>query len=163
MLLSLTAFLSNGHLMRQCIVKVKRLRPESANPLPAYMTSHSAGMDLYAELAEELVLRPGARALVPTGIAIELPDGYEAQIRPRSGLALKHGISLVNSPGTIDTDYRGEIGVIVINHGADPFVLRSGERIAQMVFAPFARATLEEVNELNGTVRGEGGFGHTGS
>lgn len=126
------------------------------------MTSHSAGMDLYAELAEDLVLRPGARALVPTGIAIELPDGYEAQIRPRSGLALKHGISLVNSPGTIDTDYRGEIGVIVINHGADPFVIRSGERIAQMVFAPFARASLIEVAELGETARGAGGFGHTG-
>lgn len=148
--------------MHQCNVKVKRLRPESANSLPAYMTSHSAGMDLYAELAEDLVLRPGARALVPTGIAIELPDGYEAQIRPRSGLALKHGISLVNSPGTIDTDYRGEIGVIVINHGADPFVIRSGERIAQMVFAPFARASLIEVAELGETARGAGGFGHTG-
>ncbi len=148
--------------MHHCSVKVKRLRPDSTNPLPAYMTSHAAGMDLCAELAHELVLVPGARALVPTGIAIELPEGYEAQVRPRSGLALKHGIALVNSPGTIDTDYRGEIGVIVINHGTEPFVVRSGERIAQLVFAPFARASLVEVQELGESVRGDGGFGHTG-
>jgi dUTP pyrophosphatase len=148
--------------MEQCTVKVKRLRPESANPLPAYMTSHAAGVDLYAELSEDIALAPGARALIPTGIAIELPDGYEAQVRPRSGLALKHGISLVNSPGTIDSDYRGEIGVIVINHGSDLFSVRNGERIAQLVFAPFARATLQVVDELGETGRGEGGFGHTG-
>jgi dUTP pyrophosphatase len=148
--------------MEQCTVKVKRIRPESTNPLPAYMTSHAAGVDLYAELAEDLALAPGARALIPTGIAIELPDGYEAQVRPRSGLALKHGISLVNSPGTIDSDYRGEIGVIVINHGSDLFSVRNGERIAQLVFAPFARALLKEVDELGETGRGEGGFGHTG-
>lgn len=148
--------------MHHCTVKVKRLRPESANPLPGYMTPHAAGMDLSAELADDLVLPPGARMLVPTGIAIELPEGYEAQVRPRSGLALKHGISLVNSPGTIDSDYRGEIGVIVINHGTEPFVIRNGERIAQLVFAPFARASLQEVAELNGTQRGDGGFGHTG-
>jgi len=148
--------------MEQCTVRVKRIRPEHTNPLPGYMTSHAAGMDLYAELAEDIVLVPGARAVVPTGIAIELPDGYEAQVRPRSGLALKHGIALVNSPGTIDADYRGEIGVIVINHGGEPFVVRNGERIAQLVFAPFARATLQEVTELGETERGEGGFGHTG-
>lgn len=148
--------------MEQCTVKVKRLRPHSANPLPGYMTSHAAGMDLYAELTEEIAIAPGEWVLVPTGIAIELPDGYEAQIRPRSGLAIRHGISLVNSPGTIDTDYRGEIGVIVINHGREPFAVRNGERIAQIVFAPFARATLIEVAELEDTVRGEGGFGHTG-
>jgi dUTP pyrophosphatase len=148
--------------MHHCSVKVKRLRPDSANPLPGYMTSHAAGMDLHAELAHELVLVPGARALVPTGIAIELPEGYEAQVRPRSGLALKHGVALVNSPGTIDTDYRGEIGVILINHGTEPFVVRSGERIAQLVFAPFARATLVEVQELGESGRGDGGFGHTG-
>ena len=126
------------------------------------MTSHAAGMDLYAELPEDLVLAPGERVLVPTGIAMELPDGYEAQVRPRSGLAFKHGISLVNSPGTIDTDYRGEIGIIVINHGREPFTIRNGERIAQIVFAPFARATLLEVAELGGSGRGDGGFGHTG-
>lgn len=105
---------------------------------------------------------PGERHLIPTGIAIALPDGYEAQIRPRSGLALRHGIALVNSPGTIDPDYRGEIGIIIINHGAEPFVIKAGERIAQMVFASFARAELDEVDELDGTERGEGGFGHTG-
>ena len=148
--------------MEQCIVKVKRIRQGSTNPLPGYMTSHAAGMDLYADLAEDVMLVPGGRALIPTGIAIELPDGYEAQVRPRSGLALKHGISLVNTPGTIDTDYRGEIGVIVINHGSEPFALRNGERIAQLVFAPFARATLQEVVDLGETGRGEGGFGHTG-
>ncbi len=126
------------------------------------MTLHAAGMDLYAELDAELILLPGMRALVPTGIAIALPEGYEAQIRPRSGLALKHGIALVNAPGTIDPDYRGEIGVIVINHGSEPFTIKNGERIAQMVFAPFSRALLEEVDELEGTARGEGGFGHTG-
>ncbi len=143
-------------------ISVKRLRGGSGNPLPGYMTSHSAGMDLYAELAEELVLEPGMRALVPTGIAIALPEGYEAQIRPRSGLALKHGITLVNAPGTIDPDYRGEIGVIVINHGREPFVIRNGERIAQMVIAPFVRLPLEEVDDLEETERGDGGFGHTG-
>ena len=143
-------------------VIVKRLKTGSVNPLPSYMTLHAAGMDLYAELDYELILLPGMRALVPTGIAIALPEGYEAQIRPRSGLALKHGIALVNAPGTIDPDYRGEIGVIVINHGSEPFSIKNGERIAQMVFAPFCRALLEEVNELEGTERGEGGFGHTG-
>src|SRR5689334_7105302 len=143
-------------------VNIKRLRPGSANPLPGYMTPHAAGMDLYAELDSDLVLLPGGRARVPTGIAIALPDGYEAQIRPRSGLALKHGIALVNAPGTIDPDYRGEIGVIVINHGCEPYTIRNGERIAQMVFAPFARALLEEVTELDETARGGGGFGHTG-
>ncbi|HEX9023912.1 MAG TPA: dUTP diphosphatase [Geobacteraceae bacterium] len=143
-------------------ISVKRLRGGSVNPLPGYMTSQSAGMDLYAELAEELVLEPGMRALVPTGIAIALPEGYEAQIRPRSGLALKHGVSLVNAPGTIDPDYRGEIGVIVINHGSEPFVIRNGERIAQMVIAPFVRLPLEEVDDLEETERGDGGFGHTG-
>jgi dUTP pyrophosphatase len=119
-------------------------------------------MDLYAELNRDLILLPGMRALVPTGIAVALPAGYEAQIRPRSGLALKYGITLVNAPGTIDPDYRGEIGVIVINHGSEPFTIRNGERIAQMVFASFVRVLLEEVDELDGTDRGNGGFGHTG-
>jgi dUTP pyrophosphatase len=143
-------------------VTIKRVCSGSTNPLPVYMTAHAAGMDLYAELAEDLTLEPGARALVPTGIAIALPEGYEAQIRPRSGLALKHGIALVNSPGTIDPDYRGEIGVIVINHGNAPFTIRRGERVAQMVFAPFARVSFHEVAELDETGRGDGGFGHTG-
>ncbi|BDV43180.1 deoxyuridine 5'-triphosphate nucleotidohydrolase [Geotalea uraniireducens] len=119
-------------------------------------------MDLQAVLDEDIVLLPGQRQLIPTGIAISLPDSFEAQIRPRSGLALRHGIALVNSPGTIDPDYRGEIGVILINHGAEPFTITNGERIAQMVFAPFVRADLVEVTELDQTLRGEGGFGHTG-
>jgi dUTP diphosphatase len=148
--------------MNQCTVKVKRSRLGNTHSLPAYMTTHAAGMDLCADLTEEIVLLPGARVLVPTGIAIELPDGYEAQIRPRSGLALRHGITLVNAPGTIDADYRGEIGVIVINHGSEEFTIRNGERIAQMVFAPFTRAVLVEVPELGETERGDGGFGHTG-
>ncbi len=126
------------------------------------MTPHSAGMDLYADLSEERQLSPGQRALIPTGLAIALPDGYEAQIRPRSGLALKHGITLVNSPGTVDADYRGEIGVIVINHGDESFTIRPGERIAQMVIAKFARVEWQEVQELTDTSRGGGGFGHTG-
>jgi len=126
------------------------------------MTAHSAGMDLYADLTEDIVLSPGERALVPTGIALELPDGYEVQIRPRSGLALRNGITLVNSPGTIDPDYRGEIAVIVINHGTETFSIKSGDRIAQMVFSRFIRVTFTEVTELGETARGEGGFGHTG-
>lgn len=143
-------------------VRIKRVRGGGKNPLPHYMTHHAAGMDLYADLADDLVLRPGERSLVPTGIAIALPDGYEAQVRPRSGLALRHGIALVNSPGTIDADYRGEIGVIVINHGAEPFAIRHGERIAQLVVAPVSRAVLVEVDDLDETGRGDGGFGHTG-
>jgi dUTP pyrophosphatase len=119
-------------------------------------------MDLLADVATPVTLHPGERALIPSGIAIALPDGCEAQIRPRSGLALKHGISLVNTPGTIDPDYRGEIGVILINHGAELFTVTAGDRIAQMVFARFERGELLEVTELETTVRGEGGFGHTG-
>jgi dUTP pyrophosphatase len=119
-------------------------------------------MDLYADLAEDSVLLPGSRVLVPTGIALALPDGFEAQIRPRSGLALKHGITLVNSPGTIDSDYRGEISVILINHGSEPFTVRSGERVAQMIIARFSRVEWQEVDELENTIRGDGGFGHTG-
>ncbi len=126
------------------------------------MTEHSAGVDLYADIAEDITLHPGSRSLVPTGLSIALPDGFEAQIRPRSGLALKHGISLVNSPGTIDSDYRGEIGVILINHGAEPFTVRRGERIAQMIVAPFNRVVWDEQSELVETTRGKGGFGHTG-
>lgn len=120
-------------------------------------------MDLYAEPEEDIVLQPGERALVPTGIAIELPEGYEAQVRPRSGLAIKHGIALVNSPGTIDPDYRGEIGVIVINLGTESFTVKKGERIAQLVVAAFVHAELLEVEELSQTVRGQRGFGHTGT
>ena len=140
-------------------VKIKRLRPA---PLPRYMSEQAAGVDLYAALDCAFTLNPGERALVPTGIALEIPPGYEAQVRPRSGLALRHGIALVNAPGTIDADYRGEVGVILINLGSEPFTITDGERIAQMVFARFERAGFEEVEELNDTERGSGGFGHTG-
>lgn len=148
--------------MHDVTARIKRLNPGSGNPLPAYMTSHAAGMDLYAEIPGDIVLQPGGRMLVGTGIAIALPEGYEAQVRPRSGLALKHGITMLNSPGTIDADYRGEIGVIVVNHGNEPFVIRNGERIAQMVVAPVTRVELVVMDELDETVRGSGGFGHTG-
>lgn len=146
----------------QIPVAIKRIRPESGTPLPRYMTSHAAGMDLHADITADIVLQPGARLLVPTGIAIALPEGYEAQIRPRSGLALHSGITLVNAPGTIDADYRGEIGVILINHGDAPFVLKRGERIAQMIVAPFSRVAWNETDDLEATLRGTGGFGHTG-
>jgi dUTP pyrophosphatase len=140
-------------------VKIKRLRPA---PVPSYQTEHAAGVDLHASLESPFTLHPGERALVPTGIALEIPPGYEAQVRPRSGLALRHGIALVNSPGTIDADYRGEVGVIVINFGAEPFVIEDGERIAQLVFARCERAEFVESAELGETQRGAGGFGHTG-
>lgn len=143
-------------------IAVKRLRSSSDIPLPSYMTAHSAGMDLYADIQDDIFLLPGERILVPTGIAIALQEGYEAQIRPRSGLALKHGIALVNSPGTIDADYRGEIGIIMINFGREPFTIKRGERIAQMVVASFSRVTWEECADLESSDRGSGGFGHTG-
>ncbi len=148
--------------MQLITVRIKRIRPLSTNPLPEYMTLHAAGMDLYADLETELSLTPGSRKLIPTGLAIALPEGYEAQVRPRSGLALRHGITMLNSPGTIDCDYRGEIGVIVVNHGSETFIIRHGERIAQLVVAPVVRAILKEVSELDDTIRGSGGFGHTG-
>jgi len=143
-------------------VKIRRLNSSSGNPLPCYMTEHSAGMDLYAELTGDVVISPGDRERIPTGVAIELPDGYEAQIRPRSGLALRQGITLVNSPGTIDPDYRGEIAIILINHGNGPFRVSNGDRIAQMIFTRFVRVDLQEVDDLGETARGENGFGHTG-
>ena len=130
--------------------------------LPQYATVHSAGLDLRADLEQSLILKPLERSLVPTGLFIELPEGYEAQIRPRSGLAIKHGISLVNTPGTIDPDYRGEIKVIVVNLSDVPFTLEPGERIAQMVIARFEHISWNEVESLSETDRGEGGFGHTG-
>jgi dUTP pyrophosphatase len=131
-------------------------------PLPAYMSALAAGADLCAAVREDLTLAPGARALVPTGLAIALPPGFEAQIRPRSGLALKAGITIPNAPGTIDADYRGPVGVILANLGSAPFVIRRGDRIAQMVIAPVARGLFEEVDVLPDTVRGDGGFGSTG-
>ena len=145
-------------------VRVERLPPAEGLPLPAYETGGSAGMDLRAAVPEDapVTLEPGARALVPTGLKIALEPGHEAQVRPRSGLALKHGLTCLNSPGTIDSDYRGEVGVILINHGQDPFVIRRGERIAQMVIARHAQAALVEVAALDETARGAGGFGSTG-
>lgn len=131
-------------------------------PLPAYETEHAAGMDLRAAVVEPVSLAPGERALVPTGIRIALPPGTEAQVRPRSGLAVRHGISMVNSPGTIDADYRGEIRVIVINHGQETFTINRGDRIAQLVVAPVLRAQWRVCDSLDDTTRGAGGFGHTG-
>jgi dUTP pyrophosphatase len=135
---------------------------QSSNPLPEYSTVHSAGMDLRANLSQPIVLKPLERVLVPTGLFIELPVGYEAQIRPRSGLALKKGITVLNSPGTIDADYRGEIGIILINLSAEDFVIEHGERICQMVVARHEHIGWELVEILQETERGEGGFGHTG-
>lgn len=135
---------------------------ESHHPLPQYATSQSAGVDLRANLDEPITLLPGERCLVPTGLRIALPAGVEAQVRPRSGLALKHGITVLNTPGTIDADYRGLIGVILINLGQEPFVINDGERIAQMVIARHEQAEWQLVETLSETERGEGGFGHSG-
>ena len=145
-------------------VKVKRLRgnQDKEIPLPQYMTEHSAGMDLFAAVDEEVILEPGERKLIPTGIALSIPEGCEGQVRPRSGLALRNGVTLVNTPGTIDADFRGEIGVLLINFGQKPFQVKRGDRIAQLVIAPVCRAVLESVEELDATPRNEGGFGHTG-
>ncbi|MBW2038650.1 MAG: dUTP diphosphatase [Deltaproteobacteria bacterium] len=143
-------------------VQVRRLRGDGAR-LPQYMTPYSSGMDLFACLEEgEVTLAPGRWRLIPTGVAITLPKGYEAQVRPRSGLALRHGVTLLNSPGTVDADYRGEIGAILINLGDRPFVIRDGDRVAQLVIHQVCRAELQEVDELPVSTRGEGGFGHTG-
>jgi dUTP pyrophosphatase len=135
---------------------------KSHHPLPQYATPLSAGMDIRASLDEPVKLMPGERALIPTGIFLELPGGWEAQVRPRSGLAFKHGITVLNAPGTIDADYRGEIGVILINLGSEPFEVRDGERIAQLVFAPCSMAVWTEADQLTDTSRGTGGFGSTG-
>lgn len=143
------------------MMKVKIVN-HSFNLLPAYGTDHSAGMDLRANLNEEVILRPFERKLIPTGLFIELPQGYEAQVRPRSGLAIKKGITVLNSPGTIDADYRGEIMVILINLSQEDFVIQHGERIAQMVVASHEKVEWKAVEELEETERGDGGFGHTG-
>ena len=146
------------------VIKIVRLRPDADSdiPLPRYMTSQSAGMDLCAAIKEDLVLNQGELTLIPTGFAIALPEGFEAQIRPRSGLAIKHGIGLINSPGTIDTDYRGEIKIATINLGGKPYTFRRADRIAQMVIKKVYFARLEIVEELDETKRNTGGFGHTG-
>jgi dUTP pyrophosphatase len=145
-------------------VAVQRLPHAEGLPLPAYQTAHAAGLDLLAAVAEEapLTIAPGQRALVPTGLMIALPPGTEAQVRPRSGLALKHGVTVLNAPGTIDADYRGEVAVLLVNHGDAPFTVRRGERIAQLVVAPLATASLMVVSALPPTDRGGGGFGSTG-
>ena len=143
-------------------VKVRRTRPSSDLPLPAYQTALAAGMDLHADLDSDLKLESLERAAVPTGLSIELPAGFEGQIRPRSGLALKQGITCLNTPGTIDADYRGEVKVILVNLSKEPVILKRGDRIAQLVIASVARATLVEADVLTGTPRGSGGFGSTG-
>lgn len=131
-------------------------------PLPSYATPGAAGMDVRAAIDEAIILKPGERAAVPTGIAIALPEGFECQVRPRSGLAMKHGISMVNNPGTVDEDYRGEIKVLLINHGQEPFTIERGERIAQIVIARYEKVTWEETTNLPESIRGDGGFGSTG-
>jgi dUTP pyrophosphatase len=141
-------------------ILVQRLPHAEGLPLPSYATPGAAGMDLLA--AREMVIPPGGRALVPTGLAVAIPEGFEMQVRPRSGLALKHGVTVLNAPGTVDSDYRGEVGVILLNTGAEPFAIARGDRIAQAVFAPVTRAAWEEVVVLPETQRGTGGFGSTG-
>ncbi|MGD8376305.1 MAG: dUTP diphosphatase [Acidobacteriota bacterium] len=144
-------------------VRFQRVDGNDDLPLPARMTAGSAGMDLRACLAEALVLPPGGRALVPTGFRVEVPAGHEGQVRPRSGLAARHGVTLLNTPGTIDADYRGEVKVILVNLGQEPFTVERGDRIAQLLIAPVLAVESEEAAELSGTARGDGGFGHTGT
>lgn len=143
------------------MMKVKIVN-RSKHDIPSYATSQSAGMDLRANLEESVVLNPGDRTLVKTGLYLELPAGFEAQVRPRSGLAFKHGITVLNSPGTIDADYRGEVGVLLINHGSEPFEIVDGERVAQLVIAKYEHISWDEVTELEESDRGAGGFGSTG-
>jgi dUTP pyrophosphatase len=145
-------------------VDVQQLPHAEGLALPAYQSSHAAGLDLLAAVSEQMpvVLAPGRHAMIPTGLVIALPDGFEAQVRPRSGLAAKHGVTVLNSPGTVDADYRGEINVLLINLGSEPFTIRRGERIAQMVVAPVTRAELVRAASLSSTDRGSGGFGSTG-
>ncbi len=142
-------------------IKVKIIN-ESGNALPAYETPSSAGMDVRAFTKEPIVVKPMQRVLVPTGLRVQLPQGYEMQIRPRSGLALRHGITLANTPGTVDADYRGEIGIIVINLSDQPFVINDGDRICQMVITQYSHVSWEQVERIDETVRGDGAFGHTG-
>lgn len=142
-------------------VRVKRLRPEAI--LPRYQTEGAAGMDLHAVVERPVTLAPGARAMIATGLAFAIPNGWEGQVRPRSGLAAKSGVTVLNAPGTIDADYRGEVGVVLVNHGQEPFVIEPGARIAQIVFAPYTRASLIDTDELDATARGAGGYGSTGT
>ena len=147
--------------MEKVTVTIQRLPGNEDLPLPRYMTEHAAGLDVFAAVGQEVSIFPGQREMIPTGLAIALPEGYEAQIRPRSGIAWKHGVTLVNAPGTIDADYRGEIGILLINHGDQPFVVRRGDRIAQMIVQRVCRVQWDVQPELNPTGRGDGGFGHT--
>lgn len=151
-------------MMTAITVEIQRLPHAEGLALPAYQTAHAAGLDLLAAVPEDkpLTLQPGQRALVPTGLMIAVPPGHEAQVRPRSGLALKHGVTVLNSPGTVDADYRGEVSVLLINHGDAPFTIRRGERIAQLVIATVRQADLVTVASLSSTDRGSGGFGSTG-
>lgn len=148
--------------MSEVKVGVVRLPHGAGLPLPEYATGGSAGADLAAAVDGELIVAPGTRLAIPTGLVLEIPDGFEGQVRPRSGLALRHGITVANAPGTIDSDYRGEVKVILVNPGAEPFVVRRGDRIAQLVIAPVARARFVEREEVAATGRGDGGFGSTG-
>lgn len=148
--------------MTNVTVSIKRRSGCEDIPLPSYETAGSAGMDIAAAVKDDVVIDPGEWSLIPCGFSMALPPGYEAQVRPRSGLAVKHGVSLVNAPGTIDSDYRGEVKVPMINHGSEPFTVTRGMRIAQMIVAPVSQTELVEVEELPDTARGSGGFGHTG-
>lgn len=154
---------ANDNATEQAVISIKRLDHASDFPLPSYATSHSAGMDLMAAIDSSVTLPVGERAIIPTGLSIALPSGYECQIRPRSGLAAKNGVTVLNSPGTIDADYRGEIKVILINHGSEPFLIDRGMRIAQMVIARYTQAHWNLVEDLDETARGTGGFGSTGT
>jgi dUTP diphosphatase len=147
---------------RSVTVRVLRLPHGQGLPLPSYQSKHAAGLDVVAAVIEPVELAPEGRMLVPTGFALELPEGYEAQVRPRSGLALKHGVTLLNTPGTIDADYRGEVMVLLINHGSEKFTIRRGDRIAQLVIAPVNHVEIVAVETLGATERGPGGFGSTG-
>lgn len=148
--------------MADIALLIQRLATARDLPAPEYMTEHAAGMDLLAAVTDPILLAPGAYATVPTGIRISVPVGYEAQVRPRSGLAAKHGVTVLNAPGTIDADYRGEVCAVLVNHGTEPFEVRRGDRVAQLVVAPVTRARVELTEELDATARGGGGFGHTG-
>ncbi|MDK2784273.1 MAG: dUTP pyrophosphatase [Bacillota bacterium] len=149
--------------MERLKVPIRRLPHGEGLPLPEYMSPGAAGLDLYAALTEEITLPPGGRALIPTGISVAVPPGWEAQVRPRSGLAWRYGLTLLNSPGTVDSDYRGEIKVLLVNLGTEPYTVRRGDRIAQLVLNSVGRVEWEEVEELPASRRGTGGFGHTGA
>ena len=148
--------------MERVKIHIKRLRKDPLVTLPQYMTEASSGMDLFACLQKEVILEPGERRLVPTGVSVAIPEGFEGQVRPRSGLAIHHGIGVINAPGTIDADYRGEVAVLLINFGSEPFTVRHGDRIAQMIISRVFRASWQEVEDLPPTQRQGGGFGHTG-